>query len=257
MTPEQRILDGLPLVRLVARSVATSLPRHVDVAELEAAGAVGLVEAARRFDDTRGVPFEPFARRRIRGAMLDAARRRDFASRSLRRWGRAIEQSRVTLSHALGRSPSEHEVAEHLGIAPQKLSRLKARLLEANLLHLDTSTVEDEFTGTVPGGDGDPATELVERERRSLLIDAVAALPERLRKVVVATYLEGRPLAEMAADLGVTESRVSQLRTEALTWLRQALEPGSEPRKGRPDPRVVAWGTAVATSRNWKERLAA
>ena len=257
MTPEQRILNGLPLVRLVARSVATSLPRHVDIAELEAAGTVGLVEAARRFDADRGVPFEPFARRRIRGAMLDAARRRDFASRSLRRWGRAIESARLTLSHSLGRSPSEHEIAEHLGIAPQKLNKLRARLVEANLLHLDTAAVEDDAFGALPHGDGDPAVELVERERRSLLVDAVAALPERLRRVVLATYLEGRPLSDMAAELGVTESRVSQLRTEALGWLRQALEPGSEPKKGRPDPRVVAWGTAVATSRNWKERIAA
>src|SRR5688572_8390410 len=107
MQSDQRIAEALPLVKLVARSVATTLPNHIDFGELEAAGTLGLVEAAGRFDEGRGVPFEAFARQRIRGAILDAARRQDFASRSLRRWGRAIETATRGLLHELGHRPSD------------------------------------------------------------------------------------------------------------------------------------------------------
>ncbi|HEV7721810.1 MAG TPA: sigma-70 family RNA polymerase sigma factor, partial [Iamia sp.] len=119
------IEEHLPLVRHVVFQVAVHFPRHVDREELATAGALGLVEAARRYDESRGVPFDRFAAQRIRGAILDAVRAADWAPRSVRTLARKLEQVEQQLATKLGRVPNAHEKAEALGMEPDELRRLQ------------------------------------------------------------------------------------------------------------------------------------
>src|SRR5918997_885062 len=130
---EQRaaIEEHLPLVRHIVFQVAVHFPRHVDREELARAGALGLVEAARRYDEARGVPFERFAAQRIRGAILDAVRAADWAPRSVRNLARQLEQAEQQLATQLGRVPSLNEMAEALGIGPEELSQLQNRMFRS------------------------------------------------------------------------------------------------------------------------------
>src|SRR6476659_108857 len=186
---QKLIEQHLPLVRHVVFQVAVSFPRHVDREELATAGALGLVEAAGRFDESRGVPFDRFAAQRIRGAILDAVRAADWAPRSLRSTARNLEHTTAKLLADLGRRP----------------------------------TAEDEATlGDMLTDDSlEPIEELESRELLSYVRDAVQLLPERHRLVIIGYFLEDKTSADLARFLGVTESRVSQLRSEALATLRE------------------------------------
>src|SRR5215207_166757 len=135
---EQRaaIEEHLPLVRHIVFQVAVHFPRHVDREELARAGALGLVEAARRYDEARGVPFDRFAAQRIRGAILDAVRAADWAPRSVRTLARKLEAVEQRLATELGRVPSVHETAEALGMKREELSRLQDRMFRSVVLAL-------------------------------------------------------------------------------------------------------------------------
>src|SRR5215211_1716356 len=138
---EQRaaIEEHLPLVRHIVFQVAVHFPRHVDREELARAGALGLVEAARRYDGSRGVPFERFAAQRIRGAILDAVRAADWAPRSVRNLARAVDEASQQLASDLGRAPTLDEVADALATTPLELARLKTRIHRSVLLALDAA----------------------------------------------------------------------------------------------------------------------
>ena len=258
----------LPLVRHVVFQAATHFPRHVDREELARAGALGLVEAAHRYDGSRGVPFERYAAQRIRGAMLDAVRAADWAPRSLRTSSRRMESTRQSLAADLGRQPSNAELAEAMDVSHEELTRLRTKVQQAVVLALDEQVANDEEQATLvellPDLDADEPEEVLERqELHGYLRDAVHLLPERHRVVVVGYFLEGRTSGELAELLAVTESRVSQLRSEALEMLRDGLNaqfdssgaPGGRV-KGRVARRKAAYATAIATRRDWRERLA-
>ena len=224
---DQLVVDGLPLVRAVVGSLAHHYPRHRDRDELVAAGTFGLVEAAQRFDPDRGVPFDRWAALRIRGAVVDAVRAVDFAPRTLRSRARELAAVRGRLERELGRTPTSAQVADRLDMPLADLVALEGRLHRSTVLSLDAPS-RDEGTDASLGAlvldpGADPLEQLERRELDSYVTDALEALPERLRDVLVGGFLEGRTSAELAQDLGVTESRVSQLRSQALSLVREGL----------------------------------
>lgn len=268
MVDHALIEEHLPLVRHIVFQVAVHFPRHVDREELARAGALGLIEAAHRFDDSRGVPFKRFAAQRIRGAVLDFVRASDWAPRALRSAGREIDTTRHRLTGELGRVPTDIEVARAVGCSESELANVQGRIARTIVLALDehvTHDEEEELTLVDVLGDRDtlePSEELEGREMRAYLRDAVDLLPERHRFVVVGYFLEGKPSDVLARFLGVTESRVSQMRTEALQMLRDGIVaqyeehvPMPEEAQGRVARRQAAYAAAIASRRDWKARI--
>ena len=263
----RRIEQHLPLVKHVVFQVAVHFPRHVDREELARAGALGLVEAARRYDESRGVPFERFAAQRIRGAILDAARAADWAPRSVRNLARKLENTEQRLATELGRVPSTAETAEALGMTGDELSKLQDRMFRSVVLALEHEVYEgsdEDLTLVDVLADErtlEPCEELESRELHSYLHDAVHLLPERHRFVVVGYFLEGRTSQDLARFLGVTESRISQLRSEALAMLKEGIEAQYEPTEeldessSRVARRKARYADAIGEASNWKHRL--
>jgi len=226
----------LPLVGHVVNDMLLRAPAHVERDDLASAGMLALVQAARAYDPTLGVPFSNYARTRIRGAILDEMRGADWAPRSVRSRARDVNRTTEALTARLGRRPAAEEVAAVLGIGVDDVRQARADL-DRSVLSLDAfgGTLDE----TLPQADPTPEDRLLHSERLAYLRAAVEALPERLRTVVTAVYLQDRPMAEVAAELGVTESRVSQLRAEAMALLRDGmnahLDPGMVPAQARPD----------------------
>ena len=266
---QELIEQHLPLVRHIVFQVAVNFPRHVDREELATAGALGLVEAARRFDESRGVPFDRFAAQRIRGAILDAVRAADWAPRSVRNLARRLESIEQRLATSLGRMPSSDETAEALGVTATELRRLQDKMFRSVVLALeyDVNDGDEDLTLVEVLTDDstlEPSEELENRELHSYLRDAVNLLPERHRIVVAGYFLEGRKSQELADYLGVTESRISQLRSEALEMLREGItaqygvtedgEPFEAP-QGRVARRKAGYASAIAEASPWHERI--
>jgi len=224
VTREQETLirDNMALVGHMVREMLFKVPAHVHRDDLASAGYAALTTAARAFDPDRGIPFGRFAAVRVRGALLDELRSMDWASRSVRARARRADTARQELTARLGRTPSPAELAELLGVAVGELSTVDDDVQRAAVLSLQgfaAGTAEEMVTEASLN----PEEMLLHRERIGYLHDAVAVLPERLRFVVESSYLQERPLSQVAAELGVTESRVSQLRTEALALLKDGL----------------------------------
>lgn len=214
----------LVLVQHEVRSLASRLPRHVHHDDLVSAGMAGLAAAALAFDPSLGVPFGAFAVRRIRGALLDELRSNDWASRSVRTRMRSRDLAHDALVATLGRTPTVEELAAHLEVEVHELETLEVDVHRSVVLSVDRLTeAGDAAEGLLPASSVTPEALLVERERQSYLDDAVQALPERLRTVVVGYFLQERPMKDIADDLGVSESRVSQMRAEALALLKDGM----------------------------------
>ena len=262
------IEEHLPLVNHVVFQVAVHFPRHVDRDELARAGALGLVEAAKRYDEARGVPFNRFAAQRIRGAIIDGVRAADWAPRSVRALARRLDGVEQSLANQLGRVPSLAETADALGVSRDELDRMRDRLFRSVVLAFDSLagdsedeelTLVDVLTDTSAV---EPSEALEQRELESYVRDAVALLPERHRLVVVGYFLEERTSQELARFLGVTESRVSQMRTEALNMLRQGIEAQYEAADPEPADGVVArrrakYAASIAEASAWGDRISA
>jgi len=217
---------GLDVVPGVVASLASRFPRHVDRAELARAGAVGVVEAAWRFDPTRGVPFERYAARRVRGAVLDAVRAEDWVPRSVRAEARRIELVEYALTARLGRRPSSLEIGRELDLAPERVDRVRAAAIAGLVDRLD---LDDDGRSPVDDRDPGPTAELERVELLGYLREALDGLDERHRRVVVGVFVEGRTTIELAVELGVSRSRVSQLRSEAVAELRRRILARYEP----------------------------
>ncbi|WP_030442679.1 sigma-70 family RNA polymerase sigma factor [Actinoplanes subtropicus] len=259
---EQLIRDNMALVGHMVREMLFKVPPHVHRDDLASAGYTALVTAAQAYDAGRGIPFGRFAAMRVRGALLDELRSMDWATRSVRARARRADVARQELTAKLGRTPTPTELAELLGVAVSELSNVDDDVQRAAVLSLQgfsAGTAEDMVTET----DLNPEEMLLHRERIGYLHDAVAVLPERLRFVVEASFLQERPLAEVAAELGVTESRVSQLRTEALALLKDGLathmeqqETGSA-KDGCVARRRAVYAAQIAARSTMSTRLAA
>jgi len=260
------IEEHLPLVNHVVFQVAVHFPRHVDRDELARAGALGLVEAAKRYDETKGVPFQRFAAQRIRGAILDSVRAADWAPRSVRALSRRLDSVEQRLANQLGRVPSMGEMAEALDISKAELNRLQDRLFRSVVLafeHLVSDGPDEELTLVDVLADPsviEPSQELENRELHAYLRDAIALLPERQRLVIVGYFLQEKTSQELARFLGVTESRVSQMRTEALESLKAGIEAQYEAANddapvGRQAKRRASYADAIGSHETWAERI--
>lgn len=222
------ITSHIPVVTHIVRETMGRVPSHVSRDDLTSAGLAALVQASRSFDAERGVPFARYAATRVRGAILDELRGIDWASRSVRRRARDLDATRAQLSSILGRTPTAQEVADAVGMTLTEIAQNDEDIARAQVLSLQGA--QDASLDDVLPTSGPTPEQLVEhRERLTYLVEAVAELPERLRIVISDYFLQERPMAEIAAELGVTESRVSQMRAEALVLLRDALNRELDP----------------------------
>jgi RNA polymerase sigma factor for flagellar operon FliA len=222
---DELVLAHVDLVRSLAHQVGRRLPSHVDRSELVSVGVLGLIDAAQRYQPALGVPFDAFARRRIHGAMLDALRRLDHVPRSVRRLKRDLDQALTELRHQLGREPAAAEIAVALGVTIDAYDGMLDELCVAGLAMTERAPSErnpGELLGLTVDGDG-PYAQLERRELRAQLARALADLPDRERQILALSYQQELTLAEIGQVIGVGESRVSQLRTQAIARLRSRL----------------------------------
>jgi RNA polymerase sigma factor for flagellar operon FliA len=219
----------LPLVHHVARQIMRTLSVQVDLDDLVSAGSVGLMNAVASFDASRGLAFSTYAAPRIRGAILDDLRRSDHVPRSIRRKQRQIAAAHEALSGSLDRQPTDRETAEHMGIDIETLWRWRADTEEAVHVSLDQPVNATEGRTAMPAellqsGSGTETEDRVNhREEATLLRDEIMRLKERERIVLTLYYFEELKLHEIARVLGLTESRVSQIRSKALLTLRSRM----------------------------------
>ncbi len=237
---ERLALAYLPLVRAQARQMAARVPASVKSEDLEGYGMIGLLEAIDRFDPDRGIPFEAFARLRIRGAMYDYLRTLDLLPRVARRHVHRLQAQARALARSLGRVPTDRELVAATGWEAASVERARADAAAAQVLSLDEIASSDRLPeGLTRDAGGDALAHLERQERDQALWRAIQALPARHKLVVGLYYCEGLTLGEIGRVLGVTESRVSQMRGEALSMLRTHLalrswldgDPGSRPRR--------------------------
>ena len=226
-TPQrERIAAGLPFVESLARRVAASMPHSIELSDLVQDGMLGLIDAACRFDEARGIKFETFAERRVRGAMIDALRR-DAWPRGVRRQRRELEAAREQLRRELGAEPSLADLAARVGSDEARLGRTIVRIntiestspLSAGE-NLDGASLP---AALVPSEPVSPERAYEEQEVRERVRRAIAALPARERKVVCLYYFAEATMKQIGAEIGVNESRVSQLHARAIGRLRHAL----------------------------------
>lgn len=221
------VVEHVGLVQVLALRLAQRLPPQVDVGDLISVGTLGLIDAASRYRPSTGVPFDAFARRRVQGAMLDALRDMDWAPRSARRMRRTVDATLAGLRHTLQREPTEAELARAMDVPEADLQKAldQIRTMDLGLMRqLDTGGPEGTPLLELCVDPGESAVTQIERaELRQLLADAIAELPERERQILALYYEEEMTLAEIGEVLGVCESRVSQLRTLAISRLRTSL----------------------------------
>lgn len=250
-TRDALITGNMALVGHIVRETMNRIPAHVSRDDLTSAGFAALVSAARGFDPARGVPFARYAATRVRGAILDELRGIDWASRSVRRKARDLDETRGRLSAELGRPAEDAEVARAAGLSLEEMEANKDDVARASVVSLSgfaDSTLDD----LLPSGSLSPEQIALQEERICYLREAVSELPERLQTVVREYFFAERPMAEIAAALGVSESRVSQIRAEALVLLKGALNfsleptPAAEPEQGCAARRREAYFAAVS-----------
>lgn len=227
------MVEYAPLVKYVAGRVGVGLPNSIENDDLTGMGVFGLADAIEKFEPERGYKFETYAVQRIRGAIIDELRASDWVPRSVRTKVRDIEKAFAALETELGRTPTEAEVAAHMGITVKELQTTFSQVSNTNVVALDDLMHR--------GGDGDdssttlgdrltdervelPGVGVEDEETKAALLHAVRDLPQRDRIVITLYYFENLTLAEIGQVLGVTESRVCQLHTKATIALRTKLE---------------------------------
>jgi len=221
-----RVVASLPFVEQLARRVAATMPHSIDIGDLIQDGVIGLIDAAHRFDESRGIKFETFAERRIRGAMIDALRK-DAWPRGVRRQRRELEAAREQLRRELGCEPSLADLAAKMGSDEKRLGRTIVRIntIEstsplASGENLDESTLP---AALMPSEPEQPDTAYEKSETKDRIRAAIESLPAREQKVIGLYYYQEATMKQIGAEIGVNESRVSQLHARAIRRLRDAL----------------------------------
>src|SRR6266850_3178484 len=222
----RRIAASLPFVEALARRMAASMPNSIDVGDLVQDGVLGLIDAAHRFDEGRGIKFETFAERRVRGAMIDALRR-DAWPRGVRRQRRELDAAREALRRELGHEPSMADLAARVGSDEKRLSRTIVRIntIESTspLATGERSNESSLPAALVPSEPDSPDKAYEKSETRERVRAAIQSLPWRERKVIGLYYYGEVTMKQIGAEIGVNESRVSQLHARAIRRLRDAL----------------------------------
>ena len=216
-----------PLVRRLAHQMIAKLPANVELDDLIQVGMIGLNDALSRFDVKQGVQFETFATQRIRGAMLDELRGADWLSRGTRKQQRKIEAAVHRVEQRLGRPAQESEIAAEMGLSLSAYQDMLTKVRGSQLVYLEDMTGvdgDDDFLDRhVVAQEHDPLSLLQDDRLRRALVDAIKNLPEREQYVMSMYYEHDMNLKEIAAVLGVTESRVCQLHSQSIARLRSKL----------------------------------
>lgn len=225
-TESKRVEAGLPFVEALARRMAATMPHSIDLGDLVQDGVIGLIDAANRYDDSRGIKFETFAERRIRGAMIDALRK-DAWPRGVRRVRRELEAAREKLRARLGHEPSLADLAAEVGSDEKRLGRTIVRIttIESTSPFTASEHVDEQQLPAVlmPTEPERPDALYEQTEVRDRVRKALATLPAREQRVIALYYYGEVTMKEIGHELGVNESRVSQLHARALRRLREAL----------------------------------
>ncbi|BCX89209.1 RNA polymerase sigma factor for flagellar operon FliA [Methylomarinovum tepidoasis] len=214
-----------PLVQRIAHHLKGRLPASVQIDDLIQAGMIGLLEASRQYDASQGASFETYAGIRIRGAMLDEVRRYDWTPRSVHRKAREISEAMYRIERRTGRDARDTEVAEELGISLDEYHKILRDAVGCRLFSIEElSEAGDAFLEDHSHGDAELPVEQLSRERfKAALADAIASLPERERLSISLYYEEEMNLKEIGQVLGVSESRVCQINSQALLRLRARM----------------------------------
>ncbi|HXB69734.1 MAG TPA: FliA/WhiG family RNA polymerase sigma factor [Candidatus Acidoferrales bacterium] len=223
---DQIVLDHLPLVKCIAIRVHENLPVHVDLDDLIHAGVMGLFDAVTKYDGAKNVVFHAYAKHRIKGAILDSLRQLDWASRDLRKRQKKVDTAVRELSTKLGRTPSDAEVAQEMGVTMDRWRRMQ----------MEMRTVGPVSSTPAPDQEGERSQEFAEKpdyqpdhivehkQLQSTLARAIGTLPARYQKVVSLYYTDDMTMKEIGNVLGVNESRVSQIHKTALLKMQAALQ---------------------------------
>ena len=227
---DQLIMDYSPLIRFVAHRIAARLPANIDIDDLTSAGVIGLMDAIEKYDPSRDNKFKTYAEFRIRGAILDELRSQDWVPRSVRDKAKKIERAYSELEQSLGRMATDAEVSEKLGMDISEYHSLIAKVKAVTMLSID------EIVGPSQGdrktlleclentNAKNPYLQLKSKSVKQLLMRYITELPEKQKLVLSLYYYEDLNLKEIGKILSVTESRVSQLHTQAVTRLRHKLK---------------------------------
>jgi RNA polymerase sigma factor for flagellar operon FliA len=210
-TRNRILMEQMPQVRYIARHIHDRLPQHVPIEDLVHAGVLGLMDALTKYDEARQVQFKTYAKFRIRGAILDSLRELDWSPRDLRRKARLVEMAASRISHELGRSATEQEIANELGLS----------------LHIESNDQDhdDDLCEYLPGNPEESPYFLTMRsELHNLLVRAIEELSEKEKQVLSLYYYEELTMKETGAVLGIGESRVSQIHSLVLLRLRTRLQ---------------------------------
>jgi RNA polymerase sigma factor for flagellar operon FliA len=225
---DECLREFAPLVKRIAHHMMLKLPSSVDVDDIIQAGMMGLLDAASRYDDLRGAQFETYASQRIRGAMLDELRSADWLPRSLRRDVRRIEAAINRLQQQKGTAPAESEIAKELGMSLPEYQQLLQESRGAQLVYYEDfhrEGEEDDFFDRFEFDDkANPLQMLQDDHFRAELIDAIERLPERERQLMGMHYEQEMNLREIGEVMGVSESRICQLHSQAIARLRASLK---------------------------------
>lgn len=225
---EEDVTTYMPLVRQVVQQVQGALPASIEYDEVMSWGVDGLLDAARKYDASKGTHFQTYARIRIRGAILDQLRSLDWVSRTTRQKANQLLRKVQQLEHTLGRQATHDELAESMGLSLAQLHELINEVGDLSMVSLEDvafgrNNDRVSFEDYIPSSTGDPMAALLSQERAGVVADAIRQLPEKERMVMPLYYNKELTMKEVGVRLGITESRVSQLHTQAITRLRSIL----------------------------------
>lgn len=224
---QQHIAEFAPLVKRIAHHMIARLPVSVEVDDLIQVGMIGLMDALDRYEEMPGAQFPTYAQQRVRGAMLDELRQMDWLPRGARRNLRQIEAAVNVLQQRLGRSPTEPEIARELGVALEDYHQMLLDARGVQLIHYEDfleSGDEDFLERNCADSGPDPLASLLDDDLRKALIKGINKLPEREKTLMGLYYEQELNFKEIGAILGVSESRVCQIHSQAIARLRAGLK---------------------------------
>lgn len=216
-----------PLVKRIAHHMISRLPASVQIDDLIQAGMMGLLDASSRYDETQGIQFETFAAQRIRGAMLDELRESDWLPRSARKAQRDIDAATQKVQQRERRAATESEIAREMNVPLADYQHMLHDARGSQLVHIDELHGDDDesfFERHLPDEREEPLARLADKRFRTALVEHIATLPEREKLMMGLYYEEELNFREIAAVLGVTESRVCQMHSQAVSRLRVGLK---------------------------------